>query len=52
MAISGFMQTKYDARWIMMQEDQHWNRLPREVVGIPSLSEAKRSLGNACNNMF
>ena len=31
---------------------KHWNRLPREVVDVPSLSVFKRHLDNALNNMF
>ncbi|KAK4806808.1 hypothetical protein QYF61_005604 [Mycteria americana] len=31
---------------------KHWNRLPREVVGAPSLSVFKRPLDNALNNMI
>ena len=29
----------------------HWNRLPREVVTAPSLSEFKEHLGNAISHM-
>ena len=31
---------------------RHWNRLPREVAGAPSLSVFKRHLENTCNNML
>ncbi|KAK4831715.1 LOW QUALITY PROTEIN: hypothetical protein QYF61_018767 [Mycteria americana] len=31
---------------------KHWNRLPREVVDVPSLSGFKRHLDNALNNML
>ncbi|KFV90888.1 hypothetical protein N327_12446, partial [Fulmarus glacialis] len=31
---------------------KHWNRLPREVVDAPSLSEFKKQLDNALNNML
>ncbi|KAK4831437.1 hypothetical protein QYF61_017568 [Mycteria americana] len=31
---------------------KHWNRLPREVVDVPSLSVFKRHLDNALNNML
>ena len=33
-------------------EVSHWNRLPREVVDVPSLSVFKRHLDNALNNML
>ena len=29
----------------------HWNRLPREVVMAPSMSEFKERLDNALNHM-
>ena len=30
----------------------HWNRLPRDVVNVPSLSVFKRHLDNVLNNML
>lgn len=31
---------------------KHWNRLPRELINVLSLSAFKRSLVNASNNML
>ncbi|KFW02537.1 hypothetical protein N327_12267, partial [Fulmarus glacialis] len=31
---------------------KHWNRLPREVAGAPSLSAFRGHLDNALNNML
>ena len=31
---------------------KHWNRLPREVVDVPSLSVFQRHLDNALNTML
>jgi len=31
---------------------KHWNRLPREMVNVPSLSLLKRPLHSALNNML
>jgi len=31
---------------------KYWNMLPREVVNAPNLSEFKRHLDNALNNML
>ncbi|KFV45120.1 hypothetical protein N341_04781, partial [Tyto alba] len=31
---------------------KHWNRLPRELVDVPSLSALKKHLDNALNNML
>ncbi|KFQ66508.1 hypothetical protein N335_13656, partial [Phaethon lepturus] len=31
---------------------KNWNSLPREVVDVPCLSEFKRHLDNALNNML
>ena len=31
---------------------KHWNRVPREVLNVPSLLVLKRYLDNALNNIF
>ncbi|KFO94115.1 hypothetical protein N320_09355, partial [Buceros rhinoceros silvestris] len=31
---------------------KHWNRLPREVIDVPSLSGFKRYMDNALNSML
>jgi len=34
-------------RFFTKRADDHWNRLPREVVTVPSLSEFKQHLDDA-----
>jgi len=35
-----------------MRVVKHWNRLPRDVVGAPSLETFKARLGGALSNMI
>ena len=41
-----------EKRFFTMRVVKHWNRLPKEVVDVPSLSVFRRQFGIALNNIM
>jgi len=48
----GWFRLHIRKHFITKRVVKHWNRLPRKVAGVPSLSVFKRHLHNALNNVF